>query len=106
MLNTVTIVGRLIVDPTIEEGKGIITIAVPRPFKNEEGEFDTDNIECRVYKNILNQTKEYCRKGDIVGIKGRIEADTKYDEEKNIISNSIYIVVERLTFLSSRHESE
>lgn len=47
MLNQVALVGRLVKDPDIkktENNKEIlkITLAVPRSFKNANGEYDTD----------------------------------------------------------------
>ena len=51
MLNQVVLVGRLVRDPELretEEGKKVtnITIAVPRSYKNIDGEYDTDFIDC------------------------------------------------------------
>ena len=45
-------------------------------------------------------TKEYCKKGDIVGVKGRIESHVyeKNDEKKYVTE----VIAERVTFLSSK----
>ena len=69
MLNQIVLVGRLIKDPevvTMESGKNIshITIAIPRPFKNVEGEYDTDFIDCVLWNTVAESTSEYCRKGE------------------------------------------
>lgn len=105
MLNQVVLVGRLVQDPEIKElENGIktsyITLAVPRSYKNSDGIYETDFIPCLLYKGIAENTVEYCQKGDLLGIKGRIQ--TKQEENKNIIE----IVAERVTFLSSRKETE
>lgn len=105
MLNQVILVGRLVQDPEIKElENGIktsyITLAVPRSYKNSDGIYETDFIPCLLYKGIAENTVEYCQKGDLLGIKGRIQ--TKQEENKNIIE----IVAERVTFLSSRKETE
>lgn len=47
MLNQTVIVGRLVSDPELREtdgGKKVtnVTLAVPRSFKNVNGEYDTD----------------------------------------------------------------
>lgn len=51
MLNQVVIVGRLTSDPEINEvenGRKVtyITVAVPRTYKNVDGNYETDFIRC------------------------------------------------------------
>lgn len=97
MLNQTVLVGRLVNEPVIEEEKHCtITLAVPRSYKNEEGEYETDFIPITLYQAIANNAVEYCKKGDLVGIKGRIQ----------VIDNDIEIVAEKLTFLSSKKVDE
>ena len=79
MLNQIVIAGRLVSDPQVEEtedGKKIstITVAVPRSYKNVDGTYDTDFIKCTLWNGIAESTAEYCKKGDLVGIKGRIQS--------------------------------
>lgn len=67
MLNQTVIVGRLIKDPELNEtenGNKVtnITLAVPRSFKNVNGEYDTDFISCVLWKGIAENTVEYCKK--------------------------------------------
>ena len=105
MLNQIVLVGRLVSDPQINETENgtkecNITLAVPRSYKNSDGIYETDFIPCLLYKGIAENTAEYCKKGDLIGIKGRIQ--TKQEEDKNITE----IVAERVTFLSSRKETE
>ena len=47
MLNQVVVVGRIY---SMENGE--LVMAVPRSFKNENGEYDTDYIEVRLSKSI------------------------------------------------------
>lgn len=101
MLNQIVLVGRIaneIKEMTNEEL--VITVAVPRSYKNENGEYDTDFIPVKLYKNMAENTVAYCKKGDLVGIKGRMQS-----EEINGF-NMISVVAEKLTFLSSSKESE
>lgn len=95
MLNQLVLVGRL--KEIKEEEKGInITLVVPRSYKNEEGIYEEDYIPVRLFGNVANNTKEWCNKGDLIGIKGRIQAK----------DNDIEIVAEKLTFLSNKKEDE
>lgn len=105
MLNQTIIVGRLVSDPEIKETEkgnkvSYITLAVPRSYKNSDGIYETDFMPCKVGYPMCDTVKEYCKKGDLLGIKGRIQ--TKQEENKNIIE----IVAEKVTFLSSRKETE
>lgn len=102
MLNQIILVGRIANDietKELEDGKKVInmTLIIPRPFKNSEGEYDSDFIDCTLYNNIADTTSEYCKKGDIVGVKGRVECNRENNE------NKIRVVCEKLTFLSSHN---
>ena len=92
MLNQTVLVGRLVRDPELyetESGNKVtnITLAVPRSYKNSNGEYDTDFINCVLWKGIAESASEYCHKGDLLGVKGRIQTRViELDDEthKNI----------------------
>ena len=104
MLNQVVLVGRLVKEPETRETESgakvsEVTLAVPRSFKNAEGVYDTDFVECTLWNTIAENTAEYCKKGDLIGIKGRLQTDkTKDDKIK------LNVVAERVTFLSSKSQ--
>lgn len=110
MLNQVIIVGRLVKKPEIKElesGKKVsnITVAVPRSYKNKNGEYDTDFVDCVLWEAIAQNTTEYCNKGDIIGVKGRLQTRNieKEDGTKEKITE---IIAEKITFLNSSKEKE
>ena len=103
MMNQIVLVGRLV--KNIEEGSKYITLACPRSFKNAEGYYDTDFIDIKLFGTIVQSTMEYCRKGDLIGIKGRIEA-LSIDDGDGHYTKKTEIVADKVTFLSSRKESE
>ena len=97
MINQVIVVGRLVSDPQINETENgnkicTITLAVPRGYKNINGEYDTDFIGCVLYKGVAETTSEYCRKGDMIGIKGNVQ---------RLSGEELKIVADKVTFLSS-----
>lgn len=105
MLNQIILVGRLVeVSKTneTEDGKKIsnITLAVPRAYKNTDGEYETDFIDIVLWEGIATNTSEYCKKGDIIGVKGRIQ--TKLIEEQKITE----LVAEKVTFLATKKEEK
>ena len=109
MTNMICLVGRLISDPVVNESEGktncVITIAVSRFFKNENGEYETDFIPIILLNNIAKNTAEYCQKGDLIGIKGRVQTEKMIinGEEKD---NKLIIIAEKVTFLSSKKENK
>lgn len=109
MLNQIVLVGRLVKNVELEkEGEKdttIITIAVPRSYKNENGEYDTDFIDCVLWNGVARNTAEYCRKGDVIGVKGRLQTRNIENEDgsKNKITE---VIAEKVTFLSSKKEGE
>ena len=105
MLNQVILVGRLVKSPELqltETGKkmSLITLAVPRSYKNINGEYDTDFLDCTLWTNIAENTAEYCKTGDVIGIKGRVQSRLVEKEDGTKIRKTD-IIAEKVTFLSS-----
>lgn len=106
MLNNIVIVGRLTKDPeaiVTESGnkRTSVIVAVSRAFKNTDGKYDTDFIKCILWNVVAEHTCEYCKKGDVVGIKGRIQTNTY--EKDGETKYSTEVIAERVTFLSDNH---
>ena len=105
MLNQIILVGRLTKEVEIEEKENFkvakINLAIPRSFKNSEGLYDTDFVQCIAFDNIGTNTKEYCNKGDIIGVKGRIQT-RNIEKEGGTKEYVMEIIAEKVTFLSSR----
>lgn len=109
MLNQIILVGRLVREATLkttETGKKMsyITLAVPRSFKNMNGEYETDFIDCVLWDKVAESTVEYCGKGDIIGVKGRVQSRTIEIEDKK--RTVLEVISEKVTFLSSREKRE
>ena len=105
MVNSVMLVGRLAQDIEIKKldsGKEVtkVGLAVPRSFKNPDGLYETDFFDCILWDGLAKNASEYCKKGDTVGVRGRLQTSTY--EVDNIKRKVVEIIVEKLTFLSSR----
>ena len=109
MLNQAVLVGRIARDLEVRETENgakvsNLTLAIPRSYKNADGVYETDFIDVTLCNAVAQKTSEYCRKGDLVGVKARLQADTyEKDGEKKYALN---IVADKVTFLSSRAKSE
>lgn len=84
MNNIVIIIGRIL---EFQDGN-YIKVVTTRNFKNVDGVYESDFIEIKLSEIIMKKTKEYCKKGDLVSIKGRIE-------------NGNNIIGENISFLKS-----
>lgn len=109
MMNQIILVGRLTKDIELKEGENgakfaNLNLAIPRSFKNVDGVYDTDFVNIKTFYNIAENTAEYCRKGDLIGIKGRIQTRIEEKEEGNK-EYIMEIIAEKVTFLSSRKEN-
>lgn len=104
-MNNFVGVGRLVKDVELREVNNSkvanFSIAITRQYKNSNGEYETDFINCRSWGQVGEKIKEYCNKGDMIGVKGSIRNDVYQDKDGNKKS-SIYVNVERVTFLSSK----
>lgn len=107
MLNQIVLVGRLTKDievKELEDGKKVsnVVLAISRSYKNSEGEYEADFVKCTLWGKIAENTAEYCHKGDIVGIKGRIQTRTIDTEKGKSVEQEV--IAEKVTFLSSGKE--
>ncbi len=110
MLNIVTLVGVLQDTPELKEFESgtkaaFITLRVTKPFRTIEGMYDSDFIKCILWEGIAQNTCEYCQKGDIIGVRGRltnktdeivIDADGKQYKKK---ISQIQVIAERVAFI-------
>ena len=109
MLNQVVLVGRIVYDLELKKSENlkkylVLTLAIPRSFKNMEGNYDTDFIRCVTWDNIAENTSLYCHKGDIVGVKGRLQSRNldKNDKKETVME----VIAEKITFLTSKSTEE
>ena len=105
MMNNFFGVGRLVADPEVKESENgkkysNFTIAVQRSYKNADGEYETDFIDVVTFGQIADTTAEYCKKGDMIGVKGRVETSV-YENETGEKKKTTQIIADRITFLSS-----
>ena len=110
MINMVVLVGRLVRDPEIIErdnGKKVsrVTLAVNRKFKSNDGTYHTDFIDCVLWNNFATNVNEYCSKGDLIGVRGRIQVET-YEKDDGTKRKITDVIAESITFLSTVKSKE
>lgn len=105
-MNVFTGYGRVVKEvevKTLSSGTKIanFTMAIPRPFKNARGEYESDFIPCTVFnENVINVLSRFVGKGNRLTINGSLQiTNTQQNGEwKNyttVIVNSISLVETR-----------
>ena len=102
MLNHIVIMGRLVRDPELRRtGSGIavtsFTVAVDRDFgKNENGEKETDFIDCVAWRQTGEFVSKYFTKGRMAVVSGRLQIRSWKDKDGNnrrtaeIVADNVY----------------
>lgn len=109
-MNQVSLVGRLVRTPELFEtdtGKNctFITLAVGRQFKNQDGEYETDFLDCTLWTGVAERTVEYCKTGDIIGVRGRLQTRI-IENEDGTKQKRMDIIAERVSFLASARPND
>lgn len=105
MLNQIILVGRLVRDPEVQmtdtgKARSSVTLAVNRGYKNLDGVYDTDFFDCTLWTGIAENTAEYCKSGDVIGVKGRLQTWLS-DNEDGTKTKKMEIIAEKVTFITS-----
>ena len=109
MKNVIFLIGRLTNDIELKKSENdknyaSLTIAVQREYKNTDSLYETDFIRCVLWNEIAKRVKEYCKKGDLIGIKGRLQ-NRSYDDN-NETKYITEVIADKVSFLSSKKDIE
>ncbi|MFC7395105.1 single-stranded DNA-binding protein [Scopulibacillus cellulosilyticus] len=109
MINRVVLVGRLTKDPELRytpNGVAVanFTIAVNRPFTNQQGDRDADFIQVVVWRRQAENAANYLNKGSLAGVDGRLQTRSFENNE----GRRVYItevVADSVQFLEPKGSS-
>ena len=111
MLNHIVIMGRLTRDPELRRtGTGVavasFTVAVDRDFgKNENGEKETDFIDCVAWRQTGEFVSKYFTKGRMAVVSGRLQIRSWTDKDGNK-RRTAEVVADNCYFGDSKRENE
>ncbi len=111
MLNNVILIGRLAQDPelryTPNEGVAVttFTIAVDRPFTNQQGEREADFIRIVAWRKQAETVANYLKKGRLCAVEGRLQVRS-YDDREGIRRVASEVVARHVQFLDRRESSD
>lgn len=110
MINRTIITGRLVKNIEIRYTQNNVaitqfTLAVQRKFKNQNGEYESDFINCVAYKSTAELLSKYTGEGDLIGIEGRIQT-RNYENQEGKKVYVTEVIVESVDFLASKKEEK
>ena len=111
MLNHIVIMGRLTRDPELRRtGSGIavasFSVAVDRDFgKNENGEKETDFIDCVAWRQTGEFVSKYFTKGSMIVVSGRLQIRGWTDKDGNK-RRTAEVVADNVYFADSKRDSD
>lgn len=110
MINQVLLVGRMTRNLEVrytqsEKAVGNFTLAINRRFKNQNGEYETDFIDCVIFGKQAETMAQYTKKGDLIGVEGSIQK-RQYEDKEGNKRYVTEIMVEKITFLQTNKKSE
>ena len=106
MLNNVVLAGRLTRDvESRQTGSGVtvatFSLAVDRPFTNQDGERETDFISVVVWRKQAENCAKYIGKGSLVAVTGRLQIRS-YEDKEGIKRKVSEVVADNVRFLDSK----
>lgn len=110
-MNKVELVGRLTKDPEISYTTGEnsiarlrFTVAVNRPFKNKDGNYDADFISCVAFNKTSEFISKYFHKGDLIGIIGNIRTGSYDKDGQRVYTTDVF--VDNVEFVGGKSNNE
>ena len=108
-MNKVILVGRLTRDPELRytgsnTPVATFTLAINRPFNNQNGEREADFINCVVWRKQAETIKNYVSQGSQLAVEGRIQV-RNYEDQNGQRRYVTEVVVESFDFIGSRRDS-
>jgi single-strand DNA-binding protein len=103
MLNQFIFIGRIAKTPqliTTQNGSSLtrFTLAVRRPYRNTNGNYDTDFVQIVSWNKLAERVADYCGTGSLVSVKGRVQMrQLLVNEDKQIWVPDV--VADHVTFL-------
>ncbi|MGD6898622.1 single-stranded DNA-binding protein [Bacillus infantis] len=110
MMNRVVLVGRLTKDPDLRfTPNGVptcsFTLAVNRPFSNQQGEREADFINVVVWRKPAENAANYLKKGSLAGVDGRIQTRS-YEGQDGKRVYITEVVADSVQFLEPKQQGQ
>lgn len=108
-MNRIILIGRITKDIELKEtnsGSKIarFNLAVPRDYKNSEGVYETDFINCMVFGKTAEIVSNYTTKGSQLAIEGRIQTGSYEKDGTKVYTTDV--VVDKVNFIGTKSSEQ
>lgn len=108
-MNKAILVGRLTRDPelkTTANGTNVcsFSVAVNRRYKNAEGNYDADFINCTAWRQTAEFVSKYFTKGRMIGVVGSIQT-RNYDDKDGKKVYVTEVAADEVYFVESKGDN-
>ena len=108
MLNSTVLVGRMTKDAELRytpnnQAVATFSLAVNRPFKNQNGDREADFINCVIWRQQAENLANWAKKGALIGITGRIQT-RNYENQQGQRVYVTEVVADSFQLLESQKE--
>lgn len=103
-------IGRLTADPEINETQSGVkvcrfTLAINRPYKDQNGESQTDFLNVVVWRQLAENCARYLQKGKQCAVTGSVQV-RNYNDQNGNKRYVTEIIAEHFEFLGAKQQSE
>lgn len=110
MLNRIVLIGRLTRDPEMRytpQGVPVasFSLAVDRPFTNQQGEREADFIDCVAWRKLGETVGNHLTKGRLVAVEGRLQVRS-YEAQDGSKRRASEVVCDAVRFLDRPRDGQ
>lgn len=107
-MNKVNLVGRLTRDPDIKATGNTTTarfcVAAQRNFKDKDGNYGADFVNCVAFGKTAEIVEKYFHKGSLIGVTGRVNTGSYTNKDGNKVYTTD-IAVESVEFIGNKSDN-
>ena len=105
-MNKVILIGRLTKDPELRKTPTDVsvvqfTLAVDRSYQQQNGEKQTDFINCIAWRGQAENLAKFIKKGGQIAVEGSLQTRS-YDDANGVRRYATEVIVSQITFLGSK----
>ncbi|MDA8195057.1 MAG: single-stranded DNA-binding protein [Thermaerobacter sp.] len=110
MLNRIILIGRLTRDPELRytpQGVPVasFSLAVDRPFANQQGQRETDFIDCVAWRKLGETVGNHLTKGRLAAVEGRLQIRS-YEAQDGSKRRVAEVIADSVRFLDRPRDSQ
>ena len=110
MINSTGLVGRMVREAELRytpnnQAVATFTLAVNRDFKNQNGEYEADFINCVIWRQQAENLANWAKKGALIGIVGRIQT-RNYENQQGQRVYVTEVVAEKFKLLEFNKQND